>query len=138
MVNSEYEQRGQVFSTEDFRPNRSATQLMHSFECAIGGLVLGSVVLLQAFSAKDSLAGYQPGRGLQGRGRGFDMGSIKVPDRTSQRQKEPSVTRVFCKLRPSFSLSRHPMGSFRNRGALEGWVGRAEVLFEMRGRSSAG
>ena len=47
------------------------------------------------------------GRGLQGRGRGFDMGSITVPDRTLQRQKEPSVTLVFCKLRPSFSLSRH-------------------------------
>ena len=40
---------------------------------------------------------------------------------------------------PSASaLSRHPVGSFRNRAALEGWVGRAEVLFEMRGRSSAG
>jgi hypothetical protein len=48
----------------------------------------------------------QGGRGLQGRGRGFDMGSITVPDRTLQRQKEPSVTLVFCKLRPSFSLSR--------------------------------
>ena len=46
------------------------------------------------------------GRGLQGRGRGFDMGSITVPDRTLQRKKEPSVTLVFCKLRPSFSLSR--------------------------------
>lgn len=28
------------------------------------------------------------GRGLQGRGRGFDMGSITVPHRTLQRQKE--------------------------------------------------
>src|SRR6266700_4186373 len=46
------------------------------------------------------------GRGLQGRGRGFDMGSITVPDRSLQRQKKPSVTLVFCKLRPSFSLSR--------------------------------
>jgi hypothetical protein len=46
------------------------------------------------------------GRGLQGRGHGFDMGSITVPDRTLQRQKKPSVTLVFCKLRPSFSLSR--------------------------------
>jgi hypothetical protein len=41
-----------------------------------------------------------------GRGRGFDMGSITVPDRSLQRQKKPSVTLVFCKLRPSFSLSR--------------------------------
>jgi hypothetical protein len=32
------------------------------------------------------------------------MGSITVPDRTLQRQKKPSVTPVFCKLRPSFSL----------------------------------
>ena len=46
------------------------------------------------------------GRGLWGRGRGFDMGSITVPDRSLQRQKKPSVTLVFCKLRPSFSLSR--------------------------------
>src|ERR1700694_3246623 len=46
------------------------------------------------------------GGGLHGRGRGFDMGSITVPDRTLQRQKKPSVTLVFCKLRPSFSLSR--------------------------------
>jgi hypothetical protein len=46
------------------------------------------------------------GRGLQGRGRGFDMGSITLPDRSLQRQKKPSVTLVFCKLRPSFSLSR--------------------------------
>src|SRR5438270_12908603 len=46
------------------------------------------------------------GRGLQGRGRGFDMGSITVPDRSLQRQKKPSVPLVFCKLRPSFSLSR--------------------------------
>ena len=37
------------------------------------------------------------GRGLQGRGRGFDIGSIMTPDRTLQRQKEPSVTLVFCK-----------------------------------------
>jgi len=34
------------------------------------------------------------------------MGSITVPDRTLQRQKKPSVALVFCKLRPSFSLSR--------------------------------
>jgi hypothetical protein len=47
------------------------------------------------------------GRGLQGRGRGFDMGSITVPDRALQRQEKPSVTLVFCKLRPSFSLSRN-------------------------------
>src|SRR5260370_40432876 len=53
-----------------------------------------------------------PGRGLQGRGRGFDMGSITVPDRTLQRQKEPSVTLVFCKLRPYFSLSRQLLGPF--------------------------
>jgi hypothetical protein len=46
------------------------------------------------------------GRGLQGRGRGFDMGSITVPDRALQRPKKPSVALVFCKLRPSFSLSR--------------------------------
>jgi hypothetical protein len=44
------------------------------------------------------------GRGLQGSG--LDMDSITVADRTLQRQKEPSVTLVFCKLRPSFSLSR--------------------------------
>ena len=35
-----------------------------------------------------------------------DLGSIMVPDRALQRQKKPSVTLVFCKLRPSFSLSR--------------------------------
>ena len=43
------------------------------------------------------------------------------------------MTLVFCKLRPSFSLSRHSAGSSRNCRALEAWVGRAEVLFEMRG-----
>jgi hypothetical protein len=53
------------------------------------------------------------GRGLEGRGRGFDMGSITVPDRALQRQKKPSVTLVFCKLRPSFSLSRQLLGPFR-------------------------
>ena len=35
------------------------------------------------------------GRGLQGRGRGFDMGLITTPDRSLQRQKKPSVTRLF-------------------------------------------
>jgi hypothetical protein len=40
--------------------------------------------------------GQEVGRGLQGRGRGFDMGSITVPDRSLQRQKKPSVTLVFC------------------------------------------
>jgi hypothetical protein len=55
----------------------------------------------------------QRSTGLQGRGRGFDMGSITVPDRTLQRQKEPSVTLVFCKLRPSFSLSRQRSGPDR-------------------------
>jgi len=53
-----------------------------------------------------NMANFPRGRGLQGRGRGFDMGSITVPDRALQRQKKPSVTHVFCKLRPSFSLSR--------------------------------
>ena len=40
------------------------------------------------------------------------MGSITVPDRSLQRQKKPSVTLVFCKLRPSFSLSRQLLGPF--------------------------
>jgi hypothetical protein len=56
---------------------------------------------------QNHMVGDDKGRGLQGRDRGFDMGSITVPDRTLQRHKEPSVTLVFCKLRPSFSLSRH-------------------------------
>jgi hypothetical protein len=51
------------------------------------------------------------GRGLQDRGRGFDIGSITVPDRTLQRQKEPSATYVFCKLRPSFSVTAEVAGS---------------------------
>jgi len=37
---------------------------------------------------------------------GLIWGSITAPDRSLQRQKKPSVTLVFCKLRPSFSLSR--------------------------------
>ena len=53
------------------------------------------------------------GRGVQGRGRGFDMGSIPVQAPTLERQKEPSVTHVSCKLRPSFS--RH--GRVRNHMA---------------------
>ena len=40
------------------------------------------------------------------RGRGFDMGSITVPDRSLLRQKKSSLALVFCKLRPSFSLPR--------------------------------
>lgn len=39
------------------------------------------------------------GRGLQGRGRGFDMGSITVPDRSLQRQKKPSVFAVTARVR---------------------------------------
>ena len=60
----------------------------------------------RSFSASINPRRTGPGRGLQGRGRGFDMGSITVPDRSLQRQKKPSVTHVFCKLRSSFSLSR--------------------------------
>ena len=60
---------------------------------------------LQVASEKLRVKNARGGQGL-GRGRGFDMGSITVPDRSLQRQKEPSVTLVFCKLRPSFSLSR--------------------------------
>jgi hypothetical protein len=56
----------------------------------------------------------------------------------SERQKKPSVTRIFNRLLLASVLSRHPVGSFRNGEALEGRVGGAEVLFEMRGRSSAG
>src|SRR5580692_10491819 len=57
-------------------------------------------------SSRDESSGHRPLSILWGRGRGFDMGSITVPDRALQRQKKPSVTLVFCKLRPSFSLSR--------------------------------
>src|SRR5580704_13040016 len=41
-----------------------------------------------------------------GRGRGFDMGSITVSDRSLLRQKKSSLALVFCNLRPSFSLPR--------------------------------
>src|SRR5438045_5889960 len=81
------------------------------------------------------------GRGLQGRGRGFDMGSITVHDRTLQRQKEPSVTLVFCKLRPSFSLSRQPLGPLGKSGLRQGtpwkgcWLERLPVTREASGSS---
>ena len=64
------------------------------------------------------------GRGLQGRGRGFDMGSITVPDRALQRQKKPSVTRSFNRLLPASVLSRHlpafsGIGGHWKQGSLE-------------------
>jgi hypothetical protein len=42
------------------------------------------------------------GRGLRGRRRGFDLGSITVPDRSLKCEKMPPVTLAFCKLRLSF------------------------------------
>lgn len=71
------------------------------------------------------------------------MGSITVPDRVLQRQKKPSVTRVFCKLRPSFLLSRQLLGPFGEvsgtgnlfyAGAWFSWLERLPVtLFGNRG-----
>ena len=88
--------------------------------------------------SRQSSAKAARGRGLQGRGQGSDKGPIRVAIGTSERQKKPSVTRSFNRLLPASVLSRHPAGSLRNCRALEVRVGRAEVLFEMRGRSSAG
>lgn len=77
------------------------------------------------------------GRGLQGRGRGPNKVPIMVTAGTLSAKEVirdaqfQSVTRLLC---TATALG----GSFGNRWALETRVGRAEVLFEMRGRSSRG
>jgi hypothetical protein len=46
------------------------------------------------------------GRSHCGRGRGHIKDTITVPIRSHKRQKEPSVTLIFCKLQLSSALSR--------------------------------
>ena len=66
-----------------------------------GQVALGSTAANALIQSNSEL-----GRGLGDRGRGCDKGAIRVAIRTSGRQKEPSVTPDFNKLRVSGLLAR--------------------------------
>jgi hypothetical protein len=63
--------------------------------------------LWAAFEPPDSR---RRGRGLYGRGRGHNKGTITVTMRASKRQKEPSIALIFYKL-PVSSVTAEVAGS---------------------------
>lgn len=82
-------------------------------------------------------SGRRPGRGRRGGGRRHNKGTIMVTIRALERQKEPSVTPIFCKLRQNTVLSRHS----REFSGIDGHREERTVPVGNRimwGRSSAG
>jgi len=78
-------------------------------ECAAACILRRTALAFQFFCQTKNVnraLGIAKGRGLQGRGRGSDKGPIRVAIGTSERQKKPSVTLSFNKLRKDAGLSR--------------------------------
>jgi hypothetical protein len=69
-------------------------------ECIIAKSLNGEL------QTKTLAADKSQGRGLYGRGRGHNKGTITVAIRASKRQKEPSIALIFYKLPLSCALSR--------------------------------